>query len=244
MYKSGELESDDEVCLTHAGQKLGYKKLSVPLVNIRATLKACGASVNSLIKQEIIDYAKSLYYPDRDWQAIFEGCELSPEVMQKILDCELDLKAADALHLCYYAVGAFMDEKPAPERKVQHAHEGFGRVFAYNDRKLITNKGTTRLYNIAQSAHPHDAMNARNRVLAIELCNMLGIVPRESVQEEDLKESPDDLTMEDYVEMCNAERALNRAGEWLYSNTWGFREASIINDYLRISGRYQVEKEK
>ena len=37
----------------------------------------------------------------RNWQAIYEGCELSPEVIQKILDCEIDLKAADALHLCY-----------------------------------------------------------------------------------------------------------------------------------------------
>ena len=48
MYKNGELKSDDEVCLIHTGGEQGYKPLSVPLVNIRATLEACGSSVNSL----------------------------------------------------------------------------------------------------------------------------------------------------------------------------------------------------
>ena len=49
----------------------------------------------------------------------------------------------------------------------------------------MTEKGTTRLHNIAQLTHPSDIMNARNRALAIELCEMLGIVPRESVREKD-----------------------------------------------------------
>jgi hypothetical protein len=243
MYRSGELESDDEVCLTHTGREQGYQQLSVPLVNIRATLKACGASVNSLLKQEIIEYARQLYYPDRNWQAIFEGCELAPEVIQTILDCELDLKAADALHLCYYIADINGHPRPLPDRKIKHANKGFGKVFNYNDRKLMTDKGITRLHNIAQTVHPYDIMNARNRALALELCDMLGIEPRQPVREEDCKEAPDDLTMKDYIEICNQQRKLDRAGEWLSANTWGFREAPIINDFLRISGRYQHHKE-
>jgi hypothetical protein len=242
MYRKGELESDDEVCLTHMDRKHGYAALSVPLVNIRATLKACGASVNTLIKKEIIEYAKSLYYPDRNWQAIFKGCELSKEVIQKILACEIDLKAADALHACYAIKN--LKEKPTPERQIKYAHEGFGEIFDYNDRIFMTGKGTTRLCDIAESAHAHDIMNARNRALALELCDMLGIVPREPVREGDIKDTPDDLTVKDYVNICNSERALDRAGEWLSSNGWGLRLIPIINDYLRVSGKYQLLKEK
>jgi hypothetical protein len=242
MYRSDELESDDEVCLIHADREHGYMPLSVPLVNIRATLKACGPHVHPLLKEEIIQYAKALYYPDRNWQAIFDGCELSPEVIKKILDSELDLKAADALHLCYSIKN--LKDRPKPERQIKHANKGFGKVFNYNDRKLMTNKGITRLHEIAQSVSRYDIMNARNRALAIELCGMIGIVPREPIKEKDIKEAPDDLTVKDYVEIINLERTLDRAGEWLSSNTWGFREAPILNDYLRISGKYQHYKEK
>jgi hypothetical protein len=242
MYKSGELESDDEVCLIHAGPKQGYRALSVPLVNIRATLKACGAMVNTLIKEEIIQYAKALYYPDRNWQAIFEGCELSPEVMKIILDYEVDLKAADATHLCYHAAGAFADEKLTPERKIKYANEGFGKVFNYNDRMVMTERGTVRLHDIAERGHSYDFMNARNRTLAIELCDMLGIVPREVVT--DATPIDDDLTIKDRIRVCNEERSLDRAAEWLSSRAYGNNDAPSVNDYLRISGRYQLNKER
>jgi hypothetical protein len=242
MYRSGELESDDEVCVIHADKEQGYKSLSVALVNIRATLQSCGTRLSPSRKDEILQYAKSLYYPDRNWQVIVEGCELEEHECRAIGECGIDLKAADALHLCYTIKN--LGAKPTRERKIRHAHEGFGHVFDYNDRKIMTNDGTVRLYEIAQKAHGYDRMNARNRALAIELCEMLGIVPREPVFKENCPQADDDLSDDDRIRLCNQERALTRAEEWISSKAYGFQEVSTINDYLRISGRYQLHKEQ
>jgi hypothetical protein len=240
MYRSGELESDDEVCLAHADREHHYAALSVPLVNIRATLKACGTGISDSTKREILEYARQLYYPDRNWEAIFEGCELDDIERNHILDSALDLKAADALHLCYTI--RHLKEKPVAKRKIKYANEGFGKVFNYNDRMVMTEKGTVRLHEIAERGHGYDFMNARNRGLAIELCDMLGIVPREPVAATD--SNSDDLTVEDHIRVCNEERSLERAAEWLSSRAYGNRDAPSVNDYLRISGRYQLLKEK
>src|ERR1017187_1273794 len=40
MYASGELMDDDEVALSHGSHDQGYKPLSLPMVNVRATLRA------------------------------------------------------------------------------------------------------------------------------------------------------------------------------------------------------------
>ncbi len=73
MYKSGELESDDEVALVFDPSS-GFA-LSEPLINIRFTLKRA-------LKEEIIDTAvhdallasaRSLFYPKRTYRSIVSG---------------------------------------------------------------------------------------------------------------------------------------------------------------------------
>ncbi|MCK9590800.1 MAG: TfuA-related McrA-glycine thioamidation protein [Methanoregula sp.] len=73
MYKSGELESDDEVALVF--DPSSGLALSEPLINIRFTLKRA-------MKEEIIDTsvhdtllasARSLFYPKRTYRSIVSG---------------------------------------------------------------------------------------------------------------------------------------------------------------------------
>jgi hypothetical protein len=156
-----------------------------------------------------------------------------------LLDSNLDLKEADALHLCYAI--KHLKEKPAPERKILHSGDGFWRAFVYNDRMVMTKDGTARLHEIAERGHGYDFMNARNRSLAIELCDMLGIVPREAVSSKDFID--DDLTNKDRIRVCNEELSLERAAEWLSSRAYGNRDAPSVNDFLRVSGKYQYLKE-
>ena len=76
LFKEGVIDGDDEVCLVHGDESSGYRHLSVPMVNIRATVSS--ARIPAERKKEVIEFAKSLFYPDRIWSNIVSGCELPP----------------------------------------------------------------------------------------------------------------------------------------------------------------------
>ena len=73
MYKSGELESDDEVALVF--DPSSALALSEPLINIRFTLKL--ARDTGIIDPDAYDAllvsARSLFYPKRTYRAIVSG---------------------------------------------------------------------------------------------------------------------------------------------------------------------------
>ena len=105
MYRSGVLESDDEVAVTFDADTM--EAMSVPLVNIRATL---GSAVESgLLEHEIADsileIARKLFYPDRNYLNIVSECMkkgiVSDPDQGKLLDLllehEVDVKREDAV---------------------------------------------------------------------------------------------------------------------------------------------------
>jgi len=73
MYKSGELESDDEVALVF--DPISGMSLSEPLINIRFTLKrALGEGIIDISAHDVLlASARSLFYPKRTYQAIVSG---------------------------------------------------------------------------------------------------------------------------------------------------------------------------
>ena len=73
MYKSGELESDDEVALVF--DPVSGLSLSEPLINIRFTLlQACEAGIiNAAAHDVLLASARSLFYPKRTYRAIVSG---------------------------------------------------------------------------------------------------------------------------------------------------------------------------
>jgi len=68
-YRSGLLEADDEVAVAHATAENGYRVASEALVNVRATLRAAELAgiVGSSLARDLIDIAKSQFYPDRSY---------------------------------------------------------------------------------------------------------------------------------------------------------------------------------
>jgi hypothetical protein len=73
MYKSGELESDDEVALVF--DPVSGMSLSEPLINIRFTLKrACEAGIIDTAEHDaLLTSARSLFYPGRTYRAMVSG---------------------------------------------------------------------------------------------------------------------------------------------------------------------------
>jgi hypothetical protein len=70
MYKSGELESDDEVALVF--DPSSGLALSEPLINIRFTLKQAELKgiIDSTAHDALLASARSLFYPKRTYRAI------------------------------------------------------------------------------------------------------------------------------------------------------------------------------
>jgi hypothetical protein len=105
MYRSGALESDDEVAVTFDAETL--ETLSVPLVNVRATLES--ALEKGIVTHEtagaVLKVAKKLFYPDRNYRNIVEESvkkgiikTTEKEVLIAFFrQHEVDLKRNDAL---------------------------------------------------------------------------------------------------------------------------------------------------
>jgi hypothetical protein len=70
MFRSGELESDDEVALVFDPES--GLSLSEPLINIRFTLKRARSEgiINATAHDTLLTVARSLFYPKRTYRAI------------------------------------------------------------------------------------------------------------------------------------------------------------------------------
>jgi hypothetical protein len=103
LYRKGELVSDDEVALIFEPDS--FKPLSEPLVNIRYNLGLAEESgiINKEVKEKILNIAKSLYYPERDYERILAIAENEPEIMalerlkKFLIEDKKDLKREDAI---------------------------------------------------------------------------------------------------------------------------------------------------
>ncbi len=103
-YRSGELESDDEVALVYDPES-GYA-LSEPLVNIRATLEAAVADgeIAQSDADAVLAAAKILYFPERTWPAILRRAAVAEAVREALARRPpVDLKRADALAALEFA---------------------------------------------------------------------------------------------------------------------------------------------
>lgn len=107
MYRTGIIESDDEVAVTFDAES--NEALSIPLVNIRMTIEAAKDAGILDFEQgtAIIDIARKLFYPDRNYQnVIFESAKagiITDIEKKKIFDfikiSEVDIKRQDAIQV-------------------------------------------------------------------------------------------------------------------------------------------------
>ncbi|HEV2575712.1 MAG TPA: TfuA-like protein [Acidobacteriaceae bacterium] len=109
MYRDGILDADDEVALVY--ERETFRKLSDPLVNLRAAL-SLAAAASIITEREKFDLTlrmKSLYFPDRSHRALYALCpplrdffahtplpDPKRDDALELLHTIRDLKAADA----------------------------------------------------------------------------------------------------------------------------------------------------
>lgn len=74
MYRSGDIEDDDEVAVLHGPEELGFPALTEAMINIRLTLERAETEkvLSSNIAKGGIDFIKSLFYKKRNQQALID----------------------------------------------------------------------------------------------------------------------------------------------------------------------------
>jgi hypothetical protein len=108
-YAAGRLVGDDEVALIHSGAEWGWRPLSLPLVDLRATL--CAAlrqrAAAPAEARALLEAGTGIHYVERSWDLVLADAALaagrreairswlkSGEVARKRLDAEACLRTA------------------------------------------------------------------------------------------------------------------------------------------------------
>ena len=98
-YVAGRLVGDDEVAMLHGPAELSWTPLTVPLVNIRATLAAARRRrmIDFALARTLLTRACAAPFMDRTWEALAQGDAL-PEGFGEFLRAGgVDVKQQDAL---------------------------------------------------------------------------------------------------------------------------------------------------
>jgi hypothetical protein len=111
-YQAGIIDGDDEVALSHADERLNFRPLSEPLVNIRynlarAVAQGCLSSDQALA---LIEDAKKSCYADRSYRALLNNPiiktwprQVQQQLAQFIQDDAVNLKSQDAIGALKYS---------------------------------------------------------------------------------------------------------------------------------------------
>lgn len=100
-YARGILRGDDEVALIHAPADSGWRPLSLPLVDVRATL--CRARRENILTRSeartLLAGAGGIHYVERTWAAIFEtsGTDGQAAIRAWLATGQVEQKRLDAL---------------------------------------------------------------------------------------------------------------------------------------------------
>lgn len=106
QYASGELEDDADVALLHGPAEVGYLPLTLPLVNVIATLEDVRSrhQIDAASAEQLRLAAAAIFYKQRRWPAIVARAKLPEGTDHKRLEAllasgSINQKRRDALEL-------------------------------------------------------------------------------------------------------------------------------------------------
>jgi hypothetical protein len=119
-YARGRLTADDEVALLHGPAELAWAALTVPLVNVRATLLSARRqrAVDAAAARELLVAARAIFYADRTWAEVMEAARVAKAAREAfaawLVAGEVDLKRHDA-RACLAAAGSARPMRIRPQ---------------------------------------------------------------------------------------------------------------------------------
>lgn len=203
-YRDGVIVGDDEVALLHGEVDVGYRALSVPQVNVRASLER-GVSEGRLevdILDRVLAISKSIHYPERSVPTLLERCGSAEIPSSHLAAVQLaltthyvDVKREDARELLT-AISDVIEGRAERPKKVEFEFIR-SSVFdnLYNlDRKVLMEEGAVTLQRVAEHYalyctdfwKTRTAAIDRSIVLAFGMLLNLTVTEEEAVAERDL----------------------------------------------------------
>ncbi|MCJ8510061.1 TfuA-like protein [Rhizobium lemnae] len=101
-YRNGRRVDDGDVALLHGPAELNYHPLTIPLVNIDATLgRALERSfIDERERDALASASRALFFKERTWKRIAQESAFPTDRIREMLaDCSVDQKREDALML-------------------------------------------------------------------------------------------------------------------------------------------------
>jgi len=123
QFRSGALDGDDEVALLHGDESVGYRALSLPLVNLRHDLERAVASglVEDAVARGLVAEVKRLHFRERTLPVLRQSAALAgleagrrERLLRFIEDEGGDLKRRDAIETLRFGAALAAGIEPAP----------------------------------------------------------------------------------------------------------------------------------
>jgi hypothetical protein len=104
-YRRGVLVDDGDVAVAHAPAELGWRQLSVALVDVLAALGQARRSgaIDRAMVGTIANRARTIAFKDRSWAKTLDGLSITDEV-RRVLAASPGAKQADALRAVEFAL--------------------------------------------------------------------------------------------------------------------------------------------
>lgn len=127
-YRDGRLQDDDEVAVDHGPPEFGYRPLSEPMVNVRATLAAAKTTglLSAATAARLLMLSKEIFYKRRSYDAILQAARQRGCVAAELAALRawlpggrVDQKRRDAEEILR-TVAEFLASDPPPLRSSFH----------------------------------------------------------------------------------------------------------------------------
>lgn len=267
-YASGELVRDDEVALAHGDAESGWRPMSVPLVNVRATLDAAveAGAIPAASADALLEAAAEIYFAERTWPLVAARAAeagVDPGVAEAAAafarEHAVDRKRLDAEELLAL-LRDLPDDAPAPDAVPVNRSHVFEALLE-RDVRVERMAGAVSLEEIGRHAmlHRPDAAQIMERALDRALVAVLGDVMRVEVEEAEVDAElerlrarlglGDELAYEAYLLRNDLEEAELRAllrdvaigrrlREWLTVRRYKLGLTQPLLDELRLADEY------
>lgn len=199
LYRSGAIDGDEMVALAHGDADTDYQPLSVPLVNIRETLRQAARSkvVEQRLARAVLRSAGKLFFPHRTWSSVLGQAKMDGAAPGELaaLRGYVDTSAADlkredaitALRLVADRVRAGAWPRPRPARQATARTTYFAVLLAEYDSYQIDgqdvgSRQAINLLRLLDDEFPALAGVVNQRCAALDEAAARGLTPADPEQ--------------------------------------------------------------
>ena len=235
-YRSGILNRDPDVAVAHANADDDFRTLTVPIVNILATLTDSGHNFDCLVIEEVLYLARSVFFEHRTMGSLLATVTATPTLNNNQKDQIIDALKNSYIDQKYKDSQATLEwlERGGDKSNSDLTTENLNKTLYWDamvvndsyigpsDTGLLLTKQALLVFQLLEK--PEDYMRMRERSVTIELC--LWLASLYGVE-------ADEITVAQMKEQLLAELELNESGliEWLEER--GMSEQNFT-EYLNV----------